>query len=169
MSDSVEDIRALWDEIYRLRSSIVTPHFVGARVYNSTGLGLTTGVGRILTFDSERFDTDSFHDTGSNTSRLTAPVAGYYVVGAQVRFQLGAGGRRFVEICLNGDTTNPLERVEAGAVADATSTPHLLAVTLWLAAAGDYFECRAFQSSGGNLNVEQANYLSPEFWCYLVG
>lgn len=53
--------------------------FSGARVYKSadqTAADFTTATN--LTFDSEHFDTDSYHDTGSNTDRLTVPADGYY-------------------------------------------------------------------------------------------
>jgi hypothetical protein len=55
--------------------------FSGARVYKSAALNaadFTTATN--LTFDSEHFDTDSYHDTGSNTDRLTVPADGYYDV-----------------------------------------------------------------------------------------
>jgi hypothetical protein len=50
--------------------------FSGAKVY-TTGVSITAAV---VTFASEVYDTDTYHDTSSNTSRLTIPVTGYYLV-----------------------------------------------------------------------------------------
>jgi hypothetical protein len=55
--------------------------FSGARVYKSAALNaadFTTATN--ITFDSEHFDTDSYHSTVTNTDRLTVPEDGYYEV-----------------------------------------------------------------------------------------
>lgn len=55
--------------------------FSGAAVYEAdTNQTMTAGAVTVITYDSEFFDTDSYHSTVSNTSRLTAPFAGYYQV-----------------------------------------------------------------------------------------
>lgn len=53
--------------------------FVGAKVYNGVGQARNNAY---LTFASEEYDTNTFHDTGSNTSRLTVPSGqdGKYLV-----------------------------------------------------------------------------------------
>ena len=43
------------------------------RVYNSADQVIGTGSVTELTWNSETFDSDSFHDTGSNTGRITIP------------------------------------------------------------------------------------------------
>lgn len=76
--------------------------FSGARVYHSTtqvcsgGSGFTSAI-----FDSEEYDTDTYHDTGSNTSRLTAPATGYYLVHANITLTTAAG---FIRLYKNNAT-----------------------------------------------------------------
>jgi hypothetical protein len=41
---------------------------------------VTAGNWAAITFDSEAFDVENVHDTGSNTERLTAPTPGLYLV-----------------------------------------------------------------------------------------
>lgn len=64
------------------------PAFSGARVYHNGGTqtfssGSPYPQGVVL-FDSERYDTDSYHDTTTNKSRLTIPATGKYRVGANM-------------------------------------------------------------------------------------
>jgi hypothetical protein len=87
-SDSSWKIYAKAPGIYaRSSNAIVGPFgaasggssaFHGAKVYNA---GTQTGTPTVaLTFASEEFDTDAFHDTGSNTSRLTVGTTGKYLL-----------------------------------------------------------------------------------------
>lgn len=75
---------------------------VGARVYNSTTQSINNNV---FTFDSEEFDTDGFHSTSSNTSRLTIPsgLGGkYHIKGF---FYTGSATAQSVYLKLNGSTS----------------------------------------------------------------
>lgn len=59
--------------------------FSGARVYKSAAQNAadyTTATN--ITFDSEHFDTDTYHSTVTNTDRLTVPEDGYYEVWFQI-------------------------------------------------------------------------------------
>lgn len=40
----------------------------------------------VITWDSENWDVGGFHDTGSNTSRLTVPSAGKYLINVNIQF-----------------------------------------------------------------------------------
>ena len=53
---------------------------VGARVHNSANISVSDSTWTSMTFDSERYDTDSIHSTASNTSRLTCVTAGKYLI-----------------------------------------------------------------------------------------
>jgi hypothetical protein len=64
------------------------PPFRGCKVYNSAtqtmnGSGTNSG-NTVLTFDSEDYDTDTMHDTGSNTQNITIPITGKWAVGCMV-------------------------------------------------------------------------------------
>ena len=57
-----------------------------------------------MTWDSEDFDTDGFHSTSSNTSRITIPSGkgGKYLLVAQTTFASNATGVRIWKIFKNG-------------------------------------------------------------------
>lgn len=54
--------------------------FHGCRAYKSATQTVSSGNTDVVTFNSEDFDTDGFHDTGANTSRVTVPTGfdGYW-------------------------------------------------------------------------------------------
>lgn len=146
----------------------LTPAFVGSRVYNSANISIvTSGTPQALTFNSERFDSDAFHDTGSNTGRLTVPTgkAGKYEIGGHIEFAGNATGYRMALIRLNGSTYIAREHTRPA----STETVGLSVVTLYDLAEADYVELVALQSSGGALNVNVAGNYSPEFWLQRVG
>jgi hypothetical protein len=141
-----------------------------ARVYNSGPPTISHNTTTALTFNSERFDHGDLHSTSSNTSRLTAPVAGLYSaapvaglysVGANFRFAANATGQRYGALRVNGSTVIAEDMVLPGS---AAVLPRLVLSTIWRLAAGDYVEVLAFQTSGGALDVETSSATSPEFW-----
>lgn len=140
--------------------SIQTPRGIRARVYRTTDQTLTTGVAAAIAFDAERYDTDAFHDTSVNTSRLTIPFAGYYRVTGNLRYASNATGFRQAQLRLNGTTLIGSVVVSA----TATNVTDLQVTSDYLFAAGDYIELVAGQTSGGNLNISAAGNFTPEFW-----
>jgi hypothetical protein len=132
---------------------------IRTRVYNTAAIVLTTGVAKVLTFDSERWDTALMHSTSVNTSRLTAPIFGLYAGTGYVRFGASAVGIRELSVAVNGATTiaiQDLTALAAGVTIMQINWEYELS-------AGDYVELVAFQNSGGNLNVDVAANYSPEF------
>lgn len=74
--------------------------FVGAKVYNSANVALGTAADTLITFDSEEYDTDAFHDPGTNPGRLTIPsgLDGKYRAQGQVRTTVTPGvGYAFIQ------------------------------------------------------------------------
>jgi hypothetical protein len=143
----------------RASGSIRQSTALGARVYNSGAITLTTGTLTALTFDSERFDTDAIHSTASNTSRLTCTTEGVYLISGTVRFASNATGNRRVLIRLGGSTylaDNTQAAVNGLATTITISTIYQLAAT-------NYVELVALQSSGGDLAVESTASITPEF------
>ena len=141
------------------------PH---ARVRNSANIShSSSGSYQAVTFNSERVDVGSMHDTSSNTSRLTVPAGGggLYAIGGVIEFAANATGRRGIDIYLNGTTV--LAREECNNLGAGSATPVSIS-TVYQLSAGDYVELRGLQASGGALNMlASANY-SPEFWCHWV-
>lgn len=136
-----------------------------ARVYNNANISISHNTLTALTFNSKRFDTGNFHSTSANTSRLTAPTAGLYVIGAGVQWDASSAGIRAAAIRLNGSTQIVNQTVD---IDSATNHSHNLS-TQYQLAAGDYVELVAFQTSGGALNVLASGNYSPEFWIHRVG
>lgn len=119
----------------------------GVSVWNSSTItGIANATWTAVTFNSEEFDTDAFHSTSSNTSRLTIPagLAGTYSVKAQVSFGLSATGMRQLRIYKNGTLYKASgEFIPSSTiyVAPTMSTDMTLTV-------GDYIELYVYQSSG---------------------
>ena len=138
---------------------------IGARVYNDAAITLTDNVTKFLTFNQERYDTDTIHSTSSNTDRLTATTAGKYLIIGNIEFVSNATGRRNLAIELNATTfiaemewdtnQNAITRVSICTIYDLSAT--------------DYVRLRAFQNSGGNLNVNSLGNSSPEFMMQKIG
>lgn len=124
---------------------------LSARAKKSAAQSISDSTQTAVTFNQEDFDTSSFHDTSSNTSRMTAPQTGTYLFVAQIEFAANATGNRWVNFRLNGATVFAATKI--GSLGAATSTV-LILVSIYNLTAGDYVETLAYQSSGGALNVD---------------
>lgn len=133
------------------------------RVYNSANISIPNNTDTALTFDSERFDTDTMHSTAVNTGRITFTTGGVYEVGASVSFPSSTGIRSVV-VALNGVTSLVGQRTTAlgGGFADILSCS-----TIYSFSAADYITVIVYQSSGAALNVSAASNYSPEAWAIL--
>jgi hypothetical protein len=139
------------------------------RVFHSTTQGLTNATFGALLYNSEWFDSASMHSTTSNTSRITFPVAGIYLVGCNVTFAANATGVRVAGISLNGisDPTSFIARTQA---INAGSDDQMLnASTIWTFGTSDYIETAVYQTSGGALNSKTTGSASPAMWAIWMG
>lgn len=130
------------------------------RVYNSANISITNGAGalQVITFNSELWDTASMHSTSSNTDRLVAPVAGKYEVKAGMRFASNGTGYRQIVFEKNGGTPYYGSVIFPGITGVVTDVMGSVLLDL---AANDYVRILVGQSSGGALNVENSDYVSP--------
>lgn len=131
-----------------------------ARVFNNAALATVSGTNLILTFNSERFDTDTIHDTVTNNSRLTCKTAGVYQISASVDWAANATGQRHVDLLLNATTM--IAAVEADAAAGGRPTSQVV-TALYSLAVNDYVEVRVLQNSTVGLNIAVSGNNSPEF------
>lgn len=131
-------------------------------VFHSTTQSLTTATTTTLSADSENYDNYAMHSTSINNSRLTAPTdtGGRYLCVATVTFAANSTNARQLEFRTNGSTSFGSVRHAASSSGDTVITGTRV-VTL---AVGDYVEVRAFQNSGGNLDVTLV-----EFVAYYMG
>lgn len=108
-----------------------------------------------LTFTgTETVDTDGFHDTGTNPSRLTVPSGkdGTYQPVVALSFAADADGYRQVTILKNG---SPVAGYTQRVMASPTlATGLCLAFPPLALVATDYLECRVRHTAGAALDVE---------------
>ena len=125
--------------------------FVGAQL-TKTAQSVASGDYYAVTWDSEAFDTDAFHDNSTNNSRVTIPSgkSGYYRFSGIITFAQNSTGSRLVRVHKNGSNIVWVGWL-AGQVGN-NETGVVFCHTL-NATAGDYFELFVKQESGGSLNV----------------
>jgi hypothetical protein len=133
-----------------------------AKVTNDTAVVTSDNSGVPLHFNTERYDTANLHDNSTTTSNLalTAPVAGVYEVSASIRWEDNPAGERYIELFLNGDT-----HLAGDVIDDAPSTftaDQSVTATAKMDA-GDSVEVLVSQNSGGDLDVQKQDAISPEF------
>lgn len=152
-----------WEDVERADGGVT---FVGARVYHSATQAIANNTETALAFDSEQFDTDAFHDTVTNNSRLTIPAgkAGKYLVGGAVNWSTNSlGTTAYASIRKNG-TGDYL--VVGGSRENAYKD---IAPTLVDLAVADYIQLIVIQTSGASVNITRGADFSPIFWLQKVG
>ena len=129
----------------------------GARVILGTPFSVPNNASTAISWDTVAFDTNGYHGV-ANPTRLTAPVAGIYLVSATMYWTANSTGEREAEFVINNSPSTSV-----GVVCDQPlATPDFgqaFSTTLNLNA-GDYVEVRAFQNSGAALNIQATRGLS---------
>ncbi len=120
-------------------------------VTHSTTQTLTTSTNTPIVFDTEATDTDGMHSTVSNTSRLTAVTAGYYILTGHIPFASNATGSRHAWISINGAATRIAWTGVPAISGLVTSVGASGSVFLNV---GDYAELMGYQSSGAGLATD---------------
>jgi hypothetical protein len=151
-----------WVELFRQQLD-TTVRFSGCRVYKTSSQSIDSGTLTAINFDAERYDTDTYHDTVTNNTRLTIALVGYYHIGGCVEFEANAVGIRALHLRVNGTTYIASQQVETVTTGRVTvlsvSTDYCLTAT-------DYVELVVEQDSGGALGVTATANTSPEFWLH---
>lgn len=125
--------------------------YSGASLYQSSDINISNATSTTLTWDSEQWDTDNYHSTSSNTSRITIPSgkAGKFKFNIQVRYPANSTGRRIIYLYKNGSELWSSENTPS-------SQNMVMGINTQAdAAVGDYFEVKTYQSSGGTLAVTE--------------
>ena len=136
-----------------------------ARVYNNADQSIPNNSATALTFNSETFDTDTIHDTSTNTGRLTCKTAGIYEISASVAFAAHSTGTRALYFYLNGATT--IAQVRLRATPDGRTMLNLN--TQYSLSVNDYIELYAYQNSSGALSVNADDRFGCEFMMTYLG
>jgi len=124
----------------------------GADAFHSTTQSIANGTVQAVVFNSENYDTNNYHSTSSNTSRMTVPSDGKYQVTATVPFVNNATGVRYVFFCINGATSGRYGSQTVPGTGAGLDTIITGTTTIPLVA-GDYVEVYVYQNSGGALNL----------------
>jgi hypothetical protein len=130
---------------------------VGARAKRGSATAITTATWTVVPFDAEDHDTDGFHSTSVNTSRMTVPpgMGGLYLVAATTPWDNSASGSRYIAITLNGALRSQLQQLGQNASGQDRAVTDVIKL-----AAGDYVEISVYQDSGGNLNVQSGAWFT---------
>jgi hypothetical protein len=133
--------------------------YSGVRVKKTTNQSISNATETVLTFDTETFDTDAYHDNSTNSGRLTVPVgkAGYYSIYFCIQWDPNATGDREVSLYINGTATGLCGSNQAG---DATLYQFNNGTTTFYLAEGDYVQLAGYQTSGGALNAGNSARIS---------
>jgi hypothetical protein len=127
-----------------------TTGFVGCGLFRS-GVGtIPNATATIIDWNSERFDTNGFHDNVTNNTRITIPTgyAGRYLVTWQLGFNFNATGYREIELLINGS-----QFPQSYNLTTSTGYTTQSAALVYPFSVGDYIQLRATQTSGGNLDI----------------
>lgn len=123
---------------------------------NNAALSITNNTATRLSFNTVRWDD---MPTASTSTQINADRDGILIPLACVRWASNATGERWIWLLLNGTT----KIAEVRQPACTTTNTHQTVWVPWKVKAGDYIETWVKQTSGGALNVESANYFTPDF------
>lgn len=140
------------------------------RAFHSTTQSIASNSNTVLSFNSERFDTDSMHDTITFNSRITIKTAGVYVVTAMGAFAAAADYTAIgIHLRVNGSVFIGVQFI--GTVADATFAYPIQVTSTWKFAVNDYVEALMIQknSAAAARNTVAASSYVPEFSAAWVG
>lgn len=120
----------------------------GCALYGNGDISVSSSTSVTINWPNEFFDTDGYHSTSSNTSRITIPtgLGGVYMVTGKVSWNTTntGGDRRSVSINKNGAGWQNV------AYAPTSYTGGVFASIMQLVA-GDYLELIVWQDSGSTL------------------
>ena len=126
--------------------------FVGASVTkDGTAQSLSNATYTAIVYQTEDYDTDTFHSTSSNTSRFTIPSGknGKYLFTVICNYVTDNTGDRRLAIYKNGSAV----LYAAGVTSTNDSDTRIGASVIYNLVATDYIEIFAFQNSGTSINL----------------
>ena len=142
-----------------------TPSFVGWNIYRNANFTLNNNTTTNVSWDSETFDTDSFHDLSSNTDRVTIPSGknGKYSMSAWLQFPtFNSTGIRQIALQKNGVNQAIFET-------SAFDNQILTVSTILDLVATDYITIRMYQTSGSNFTSMPVGFSSFYFVGHYLG
>ena len=128
-----------------------TSSFVGCSLYKSGNQSINNATSTVITWDSEDFDTDSFHSTVTNTDRITIPSGkdGKYLFVWALEYANNGTGQRSASLVKNGSGFVNYAVIAANNNANIK----MMASYVANAVATDYFTISTYQDAGSAQNV----------------
>lgn len=127
--------------------------FVGVSLYKSANQSINDATATNISFDSEDYDTNTFHDNTTNNERITIPSGqgGKYLLTGSIYWAGGDGGTRATWIYKNASTLLYQSRaVPSASGGQDVSTNFAVVVDL---VATDYVYIKGYQTRGSALNA----------------
>lgn len=140
------------------------------RVFHSAAQSVASGALAAVAFDSERFDTDTMHDTVTNNGRITFNTAGLYVVSFSGLFAAASDYTAvYGFLRLNGTTY--IAQSGPGSHGTANFNAGITVTTPYKFIAGDFVIVEVTQQNGpaAARNLLATGNYSPEFSAVWVG
>lgn len=144
-----------------------TAAFKGCSLYKNNDQTIATAAFTAVEFNSESFDTDAFHSTSSNISRITIPsgLGGKYLFNFTAGFTANTTGIRGAYFYKNGTNAATLFQISTSSAADT----FISGAKIFDLVATDYIELYVYQTSGGNLNLQGTVAANSSFACTYLG
>ena len=129
----------------------------GARVRQKAATTVASAASStVLSYDTTDFNVGGVFDAAKPT-RMTAPVAGRYLITASVRWDSNTNGRRVIALNVNYPAAGWAQIARSSVSGHWSTTPAFYpeqtAQTVYKLNAGDYVEVWAAQDSGSTLNL----------------
>ena len=147
--------------------------FVGCALSKSAAQNVTSATNTAITFDTEQFDTNTFHDNSTNTSRITIPSGynGKYLFTAKLTSEglTASGSYRSLSLKKNGTVIAYFQNfsnssgIQGANVAWETQGTQILNLV-----ATDYIEMFWYQDSGAT-NAVNGGISTTTFQCAYLG
>ena len=146
-------------------SAVSAPTAQAVACDKNVGQVITSGGYTALIFDNELIDTDGFHSTSSNTSRLTVPagLGGKYLVNVVLYVNpVNINGDFVAKLQVNGNDKN---RWSVKVKANEPFAPSFSSIISLNAT--DYVEVLCYQNTGSNMTVDSNQY--GQFAMFRIG
>jgi hypothetical protein len=123
--------------------------FEGSSVYKSATQSIPHDTTTVVTWNSENYDTNSFHSTSVDTGRFTIPTAGKYLINVVIGWDTtGSTVNKNVNLRKNGTTILGHNGNGTGSSYQTISFQYTAD-----AAVSDYFDITVYQPTGSSLNI----------------
>ncbi len=131
------------------------------RVTKTSNQVTITAIDTIISWDSESFDTEDYHDNVADNGRFTIPKTGHYSLKCTLQWPGNANGFRTVGFSVNGGATQPIVSVGGG---DGTSDVYTNGTIDLFLNVGDFIRIMGRQTTGSNLSIQSAgSFMSLKF------